>query len=99
MQLTFTPLAAQDLESIGDYIAADNPLHALTFIKKLQEQCLRITNNPLGYRLRTELGNDLRSCCFGDYVIFFSTDKHCVTIIRILHGARDISIIVARPAD
>ena len=32
MRLFFAPLAEQDLESIADYIAADNPRRAVTFI-------------------------------------------------------------------
>jgi toxin ParE1/3/4 len=35
MRLTLTPLAEQDLETIGDYIAADNPTRAVSFIRIL----------------------------------------------------------------
>lgn len=35
MRLTRTPLAEQDLEAIGDYIAADNPTRAVSFIRVL----------------------------------------------------------------
>ena len=52
MRLAFTPLAGQDLEAIADYIAADNPVRALSFVRELRTQCQRITLNPPGYRLR-----------------------------------------------
>jgi toxin ParE1/3/4 len=52
MRLTLTPLAEQDLEAIGDYIAADNPTRAVSFIRELRAQCQRIAANPPGYRLR-----------------------------------------------
>lgn len=52
MRLAFTPLAEQDLEAIADYIAADNPVRALSFVRELRTQCQRITLNPPGYRLR-----------------------------------------------
>lgn len=95
MRLTLTPLAEQDLEAIGDYIAADNPTRALSFIRELRTQCQRIAANPPGYRLRPELGEDIRSCAHGNYVIFFVATPEAVTIIRVLHGARDIPTVLA----
>ena len=71
MRLFVTPLAEQDLEEIGDYIAQDNPKRAISFIMKLHEQCRKICINPEGYRRRSELSDDLRSCAYGNYVIFF----------------------------
>ena len=46
MRLNFTPMAEQDLEAIADYIATDNPMRALTFVRKLRAQCQRITAWP-----------------------------------------------------
>lgn len=68
MRLTLTPLAEQDLEAIGDYIAADNLNRAVSFIRELRTQCQRIAANPAGYRLRPELGDDIRSCARGNYI-------------------------------
>ena len=93
MRLTFTPLAEQDLETIADYIAADNPARALSFVRELRTQCKRIAINPPGYCLRPELGENIRSYAHGHYVIFFETTPDAVHIVRILHGARDIQAI------
>ena len=90
MRLVFTPLAEQDIESIGDYIARDNPRRALSFIRELRSQCQRISKTPQGYRLRDELGDGIRSCAYGNYVIFFTEDGRLLRIIRVLHGAMDI---------
>ncbi len=89
-KLIVTPLAECDIEAIGDYIAQDNPQRAISFVRELFAQCKTIAGNPLGYRLRPELAEDLRSCAYGNYVIFFSATEQEVTIIRVLHGARDI---------
>jgi len=97
MRLTITPMAEQDLEAIGDYIAADNPVRALSFIKELREQCQRIAHNPPGYRRRPELGNDIRSSSHGNYVIFFASTSDEVIILRVLHGARDLPALFAPP--
>jgi toxin ParE1/3/4 len=93
MRLAFTPLAEQDLEAIADYIVSDNPVRALSFLRELRAQCQRITLNPPGYRLRPELGDGIRSCAHGHYVIFFESDSNAVLIVRILHGARDIPAV------
>ncbi|AEG67538.1 type II toxin-antitoxin system RelE/ParE family toxin [Ralstonia solanacearum] len=93
MRLAITPLAEQDLESIADYIAQDNPARAVTFVRELQGQCQRLVANPSGYRLRTELGDGIRSCAYGRYVIFFVTTPDEVIVIRILHGARDLPAV------
>lgn len=91
MHLLITPLAARDLEEIGDYIAQDNPRRAVSFINQLKAQCKKICLNPEGYRRRPELSDDLRSCTFGRYVIFFESNSKQVLIVRVLHGARDLS--------
>jgi len=36
MPCIFSPLAASDLEEIGDYIAQDNPHRALTFVREIR---------------------------------------------------------------
>ncbi len=90
MRLAFTPLAELDLEAIANYIAADNPARALSFVRDLRAQCQRITLNPSGYRLRPELGDGIRSCAHGHYVVFFEADPDEVLVVRILHGARDL---------
>ncbi|MEF3062703.1 type II toxin-antitoxin system RelE/ParE family toxin [Ralstonia solanacearum] len=93
MRLAITPLAEQDLESIADYIAQDNPARAVIFVRELQGQCQRLVLNPPGYRLRPELGDGIRSCAHGRYVIFFVTTPDEVIVIRILHGAGDLPAV------
>lgn len=98
MRLLFAPLAEQDLESIADYIAAGNPRRAITFVQEIRQQCHRVALSPLGYRMRPELGEGIRSCSHGHYVIFFEVSADAVTAVRILHGARDLPALF-RPDD
>lgn len=90
MQVTISRLAEHDLESIGDYIAEDNPPRAVSFVAELRAQCAKIANAPDAYRPRPDLGDGIRSCAYGNYVIFFAATKTRLTIARILHGAMDI---------
>ena len=90
MRLVFLPQAETDLEAIGDYIARDNPRRAISFVRELRGQCRKITQAPKAYRPRPELGKGLRSCAYGNYVVFFFEEPGLVRIVRVLHGAMDI---------
>jgi toxin ParE1/3/4 len=98
MQLKFTPLAQRDLESIGDYIAAENPRRAVTFVRELRAHCNSICHFPLSYPLRPDITENIRSSAYGNYVIYFVADDDIVLIIRILHGARDAAVHIATHA-
>lgn len=90
MRVLFSPLAATDLEEIGDHIARDNPRRALTFIQGIREQCKKLSQAPLGYRTRPELGAGIRSCAYGNYIILYRPGSTEVLIVRVLHGAMDL---------
>ena len=89
-RLELSPLAEVDLDAIGDYIAVDSPGNALRFIQGLRDQCRKITKAPMAYVARPELGEGLRSCAHGRYVIFFRASDAIVRVERILHSALDI---------
>ena len=46
MRVLITAEAEADLESIGDYIARDNPVRALSFVRELYQLCLDIAETP-----------------------------------------------------
>ena len=75
---------------IADYIAEASPRTALEFVDKLEERCLKIGTSPQSYRLRSELGADLRSVVFSAYLIFYRIQDNVVRIERILHGSRNL---------
>ena len=90
MLLLFAPLALTDLEEIGDYIALDNPLRALSFVRELRAQCRKILDNPLAFPAREDLAPGLRVLPYGHYLIFYRPTDSTIRIERILHGARDV---------
>jgi toxin ParE1/3/4 len=91
MRCAFTPLAEADLETIGDYIARDNPRRALSFIRELRQRCARIAEMPRAALLRPELGAGVRVVTFGRYLICYSErGDGQVVIERIVHGARSL---------
>lgn len=90
MVLVFSPQAARDIEEIGDSIASDNPLRAVSFIASMRERCARIETMPRAAPLRPELGEGIRLVVFGNYLIFYAISEKDIRIERILHGARNL---------
>lgn len=91
MRVTFSPAAARDIEEIGDYIHAENPIAAVRFITALRARCVKIGDAPKSGVARPSLWPGLRSVPFRRYVIFYTLASDSVRIERVLHGARDIA--------
>lgn len=97
MIVVLSAAAESDLESIGDYIAQDNPARALTFIRNLRAQCEALADFPNRFPLvpRYErMGVHRRM--FGNYAIFYRVEADRVMVLNVLHGARDYEGILSR---
>ena len=101
MNLRFSRKAAADLEDIGDFIAQDDPLRAASrepraasFVAELQGNCQKLLDNPDAYPTRPELGRGMRASAHGKYLIFFKSVGNDLLIVRILHGARNLTGIL-----
>lgn len=90
MIVHLTAEAEYDLETIGDYIARDNPARALSFLHELRLKCLGLADMPERFPLvpRYEAAG-LRRRVHGDYLIFYKVEREKVVIIHVLHGAQD----------
>ena len=85
------PKAYEDLLEIWDFIAADNIAAADAWIDKLDQQLFLLASHPLMGRSREELAKGIRSFPIGRYVIFYLPETNGITVVRILHSARDIN--------
>ncbi len=90
MHLVFSPDAAADLEEIGDFIARDNPVRAVSFVQELRDHCMRFRRQPGLGTLRPDLAEGLRMVPHGRYLIFYRELEGVLRVERILHSARDI---------
>ncbi len=90
MRAHFTPQAETDLEEIGDHIALDNPERAVSFIREIRQHCEKIAEGPFHYVARPELGDVVRICVHGSYLIIFEPFDEGALILRVLHGARNV---------
>ena len=92
--VAFSPKSRQDLLDIGDHIAKDSPANARRFVARLIEQCMKIGRAPLGYVGREDLARGLRMAALDRYVIFFRVLDGAVRIERVLHGARNLPVVL-----
>ena len=90
MRVEFSRWIEGDLEAIGDYIAQDNPVRALSFIREIREKINRIGQQPLLYQLRPEIGEGARLAFVGRYVLLFRIVGETVRIERVVFGGRDL---------
>ena len=95
MIVRLTAKAENDLEQIGDYIAQDNPKRALSFVLALRDKCLSLADAPYGFPLVTRYErHGIRHRVYGNYLIFYRIDGDHVSVIHVLHGARDFAALL-----
>ena len=94
-RVVFAPLAERDLEAIADYIAADNPSRAVTFVQGVRQRCAKLATAPLSALRFPQLGADAHILPFGNYVILYRALPGEVSIERVIHGARDIVALIS----
>lgn len=78
----------QDLLSIAEYIAADNPTAAARWLDEMERIfALLASSAGIGQEV-SEIRPGLRRFCHGNYLIYFEPLDHELRIVRVLHGAR-----------
>ncbi len=90
MKVFISRPAERDLEDIAAFIAKDSPLAAYKFVAFLRAKALSLGDIPHAFPLvpRYERAGIRRRPC-GQYLIFYRADGGVVSIVRILHSARD----------
>ncbi|MDR3070101.1 MAG: type II toxin-antitoxin system RelE/ParE family toxin [Propionibacteriaceae bacterium] len=94
MRVILLPSAEVDIEGIGDYIAANNPARALTFIQGLRQQAENLSHFPLGHpHVRGYEPSGVRYTVYGRHLIIFRViqddESSVVHVLRVLHEAQD----------
>lgn len=95
MKLDITSAAEADLEAIADYIARDNPVRALSFVRELYERCLDIADMPEAWPIVPRYEHHgIRRRVHGRYLIFYRVSKDRITILHVLNGAMDVEALL-----
>jgi toxin ParE1/3/4 len=95
MKVVITADAVADLEQIGDHIARDNPAHARSFVAELVAKAQGLADMPERFPLVPRYAeHGIRRRAHGAYLIFYRVEEARVTVIHILHGARDYEALL-----
>ena len=91
-RVEYAETARQDLIRIGEHLRKNaGDATAARFIRRLIAKADSLEFMPERYREREELQPGLRAVLVGKYLLFYRIIDRIVSIIRVLHGARDIS--------
>ena len=82
--------AEDDIDEILAYIAVDNFAASLSLYDRFIELFEMLADNPRAGRERSELKEGIRSFPDGNYLIFYRIWAGKVSIVRVLHSARDL---------
>ena len=87
--MRWTPQAADDLEAITDFIAADSPHYASLFAMDGLAAVERLAALPCLGRIVPELNDArIREIPLGSYRIVYRVNDDLIEILTVHHGAR-----------
>jgi toxin ParE1/3/4 len=86
-----TPASRSDYDEIWHYVAVRDLAAADRLIDRFDATLEVIASAPRTGRKVEELAADLRSFPVGNYLIFYRPLDDGLQLIRVLHGARDIT--------
>ncbi|MCL2779249.1 MAG: type II toxin-antitoxin system RelE/ParE family toxin [Polyangiaceae bacterium] len=87
--LRWTERAAEDLLAIGDYIAADNPAAARSWVEKLRQRAVKVSKVPRAGRVVPEIGrDDIRETFLRTYRIVYRIVDDGIVILTVFEGHR-----------
>jgi addiction module RelE/StbE family toxin len=88
MRLRWTPVAADDLESIGNYLAQHLPSFAQSTILEIYQTILTLRSTPYRGRAGREEGTRELVLPRLPYIVVYRVKEKDVEILRIYHGAQ-----------
>lgn len=95
--IRWTLTAAEDLRLLEDWIGRDSPLNAVDFTDRLVASVEKLAEAPRLGRVVPEFDREpLRELIFRGYRIVYAVGETTVTILRVLHGARDLRRVIDR---
>lgn len=99
-QFIVSEAAEEDLTDIWLYVAQQRSIRtADRLTARVIGKFPSLALHPGMGRRREELGVGIRSFPVGNYVIFYKPTEDGISILRVLHGARDIENAFATPGE
>lgn len=90
-QVLYAQSAQTDLLEAWLFIAEENMSAADRIIETIEHEATTLSLQPKMGRTRPELGKDVRSWPTSTpYVLFYQVNDSSLTVLRVLHHARDV---------
>ena len=94
-QLVFRPQAENDLDGIFDFIAADNPRRAMTYIEDIRDACRGLCDAPMTGMERSDIRDALRILAlWRGIVLAYELPPGKVRVPRVFSGGQDYQAIM-----
>lgn len=95
--LIYSGLALADLDDIFDFIAADNPRRARTYIEDIRKACRDLCHSPLIGIERADLRPRLRVLpLWRRVIVAYELPPGELLVLRIFTGGRDYETIMEK---
>jgi toxin ParE1/3/4 len=91
--------ADADLDEIWLHIAIDSVAAADRMIDRIEAAENRLGEFPQIGQARPEIRAGLRHWPVGNYLILYRLDDEALTIVRVVHGARDLPELFGEPEE
>lgn len=87
--IRWTERAVSDLLAIGDYIAADNPSAARSWVEKLRQRAVKASKMPRTGRMVPEIArDDVREVFQRTYRIVYRVVDDGIVVLTVFEGHR-----------
>lgn len=93
IRIVRSPAAENDLIDIWFGIAGDSPPAADRFLDAIAERILQLATFPESGPLRPDIGAGVRALAIGNYLVLYRLAEQRIEIVRVVHGARDVSAL------
>ncbi len=89
LRITWSRRAAQDLENIAEFIAADSPAYAAAVLRKIVDRSRRLAEFPHSGRKVPEFDDEnIRELVVYSYRVIYQLHSEHILISAIIHGKR-----------
>ncbi len=96
-EIRWSLAAERDLRLIEEFIARDSPLPAVAFVNRLVSAAASLEKSPRLGRIVPEFQQaDPRELIVRGYRLVYLLQESDVTILRVVHDARDLSSLANR---
>lgn len=89
MSIRWTESAANQIESIFEYIASDSADAAVRTILRIQEAIDRVEKMPYSARIGRRNGTRELVVAGTPYIVVYRIHEEAIQILRVVHGAQN----------